>query len=171
MSTKHAKNINNAHETGDDKIDEIDIAIIRTLQHNGRATNEEVGDAAGLSASAASRRVNALEQRGIIRGYQAIVDDKALGADITVFIRVTLERQTAAVLQAFDARIRRCHGVASCHLMAGDYDYMLQVKVAGITDYERFHKEELSRLPGVRRIESNFAVRNIFEREISIRER
>jgi DNA-binding Lrp family transcriptional regulator len=171
MSTKNAKNGHNTHETGGENLDEIDIAIIRTLQHNGRATNEEVGEAAGLSASAASRRIHALEQRSIIKGYQAIIDDKALGADITVFIRVTLDRQTAAVLQAFDARVRRCHGIASCHLMAGDYDYMLQVKVAGITDYERFHKEELSRLPGIRRIESNFAVRNIFEREISIRER
>lgn len=170
MSTKNAKSASIVHETSTAQIDEIDISIIRTLQHNGRATNEEVGDAAGLSPSAASRRIHALEQRGIIKGYQAIVDDKALGADITVFIRVTLERQTATVLQAFDTRIRRCHGVASCHLMAGDYDYMLQVKVAGITDYERFHKEELSRLPGVRRIESNFAVRNIFEREIAIRE-
>jgi DNA-binding Lrp family transcriptional regulator len=152
-------------------MDDLDVAIIRVLQRQGRATTEEVGDAVGLSPSAASRRIHALEGRGIITGYQALVQNKALGAEITVFVRITLEKQTAAALHAFDARVRHCNGVAACHLMAGDYDYMLQVKVSSFADYERIHQEELSRLPGVRRIESGFAVRGVFEREIGIRER
>lgn len=170
MSNFRARKSTASHKTSDATLDELDIAILRILQHKGRATNEEVGDAVGLSPSAASRRIHSLEERGIITGYQATVDSKALGAEITVFVRITLERQTAAVLQAFDVRIRRCNGVISCHLMAGDYDYMLQVKVADIMDYERFHQQELSRLPGVRRIESSFAVRNVFERELDIRD-
>jgi len=171
MSTKRASLSSALQENSAEVIDELDVAIIRVLQRKGRATNEEVGEVVGLSPSAASRRIHYLEERGIITGYQALIESKALGADITVFVRVTLERQTAAALHAFDSRIRRCNGVASCHLMAGEYDYMLQVKVAGITDYERLHQEELSRLPGVRRIESSFAVRNVIEREIDIRDR
>ncbi len=171
MSTKRASLSSITQEKPTEAIDEIDIAIIRVLQRKGRATNDEVGDVVGLSPSAASRRIHALEDRGIITGYQALIENKTLGADITVFVRVTLERQSAAALHAFDSRIRRCNSVTSCHLMAGEYDYMLQVKVASITDYERLHQEELSRLPGVRRIESSFAVRNVIEREISIRDR
>jgi Lrp/AsnC family transcriptional regulator, leucine-responsive regulatory protein len=171
MSTKRASLSSFTHENPTEAIDEIDIAIIHVLQHRGRATNDEVGDAVGLSPSAASRRIHSLEHRGIITGYQVLIENKILGADITVFVRVTLERQSATALHAFDSRIRRCSSVTSCHLMAGEYDYMLLVKVASITDYERLHQEELSRLPGVRRIESSFAVRNVLEREISIRDR
>ena len=77
-------------------------AILRYLERNGRATNYEVGEAVGLSASAASRRILALETTGAIRGYRALVDDRLLGKRMTVYIRVTLERQSAAVLGAFE---------------------------------------------------------------------
>ncbi len=104
----------------------------------------------------------------MILGYQAMIDHGVLGASVTVFVRVTLERQSATALQSFESAIRRCNSVASCHLMAGDYDYMLQVKVADMGDYERVHQQELSRFPGVRRLESNFAVREVVGREIKI---
>ena len=168
MSTKRVNSPIIEHETRATALDEIDTAIIRVLQRKGRATNDEVGDAVGLSSSAASRRIHALESRGVITGYQALIENKILGADITVFVRVTLERQAAAALQNFESAIRRCNSVASCHLMAGEYDYMLQVKVASMADYERLHQQELSRFPGVSRLESNFAVRDVIEREIGI---
>ena len=85
-------------ETADGGLDELDVAILRFLEHNGRATNYEVGEAAGLSASAASRRIQSLEAAGAIRGYCALVDDRLLGKRRTVYIRVTLERQSADVL-------------------------------------------------------------------------
>lgn len=145
-------------------LDELDIAILRHLEENGRATNFEVGEAVGLSASAASRRIQALEVSGAIRGYRALVDERLLGKRRTVYIRVTLERQSAEVLAAFEAAIRRIKGIASCHLMAGQYDYMLVAKVAGIDDYGRLHQTELSRLPGVTRLETSFALRDVLER-------
>ena len=79
-------------------LDELDTAILRHLEQNGRATNFEVGEAVGLSASAASRRIQALESSGAIRGYRALVDDRLLGKRRTVYIRVTLERESADVL-------------------------------------------------------------------------
>jgi Lrp/AsnC family transcriptional regulator, leucine-responsive regulatory protein len=145
-------------------LDELDVAILRHLEQNGRATNFEVGEAVGLSASAASRRIQALESSGAIRGYRALVDDRLLGKRRTVYIRVTLERQSADVLGAFEAAIRRIKGIVSCHLMAGQYDYMLVARVAGIDDYGRLHQDELSRLPGVTRLETSFALRDVLEK-------
>jgi Lrp/AsnC family transcriptional regulator, leucine-responsive regulatory protein len=144
-------------------LDELDNGIVRYLARNGRATNYEVGEAVGLSASAASRRILALEQSGAIRGYRAVIDDRVLGKHMTVYIRVTLERQSATVLSAFETAVRRCHDIVSCHLMAGQYDYMLVARVAGIDDYGRLHQNELSRLPGVTRLETSFALRDVME--------
>lgn len=144
-------------------LDALDIAILSHLENHGRATNFEVGEAVGLSASAASRRIQALEISGAIQGYRALVDDRLLGKGTTVFIRVTLDSESAAVLSAFEAAVRHCPGIVSCHLMAGHFDYMLVARVADIDDYERFHKSRLSRLPGVSRLETSFALRNVLE--------
>ncbi|MFP5206148.1 MAG: Lrp/AsnC family transcriptional regulator [Acidobacteriota bacterium] len=144
-------------------LDELDAAILLYLERHGRATNYEVGEAVGLSASAASRRILALESSGAIRGYRAVIDDKLLGKHMTVYIRVTLERQSAPVLSAFETAVRRCHDIVSCHLMAGQYDYMLVARVAGMDDYGRLHQTELSRLPGVTRLETGFALRSVLE--------
>jgi DNA-binding Lrp family transcriptional regulator len=144
-------------------LDELDEAILRHLERHGRATNYEVGEAVGLSASAASRRIQALESSGAIRGYRAQIDDRLLGKHMTVYIRVSLERQSAAVLGAFEAAVRQSKNIASCHLMAGQYDYMLVVRAAGIDDYGRLHQQVLSRLPGVTRLETSFALRDVLE--------
>lgn len=144
-------------------LDELDAAILRYLEGNGRATNYEVGEAVGLSASAASRRIQALESSGAIQGYRALIDQKLLGKGTTVYIRVTLDSESAAVLGAFEAAVRRCREIVSCHLMAGQYDYMLVARVAGIEDYGRLHQTQLSRLPGVSRLETSFALRNVLD--------
>src|ERR1700758_138191 len=145
------------------ELDELDASILRYLEGHGRATNYEVGEAVGLSASAASRRIQALESAGAIRGYRAEVDDRLLGRRMTIYIRVTLERQSASVLGAFETAVRRCREIVSCHLMAGQYDYMLVARVAGIDDYGRLHQNELSRLPGVTRLETSFALRDVLD--------
>jgi DNA-binding Lrp family transcriptional regulator len=168
MGTIRDQNAESAQENVDEwpssELDDLDIAILRYLEHHGRATNYEVGEAIGLSASAASRRILALEKVGAIRGYRALIDDRLLGKRMTVYIRVTLERQSANVLGAFEAAIRRCREIVSCHLMAGQYDYMLVARVAGIDDYGRLHQNELSHLPGVTRLETSFALRDVLDR-------
>lgn len=170
MRTKRDRNSALEHESPDGKpgtatagLDELDAAILRYLERHGRATNYEVGDAVGLSASAASRRILALETSGAIRGYRAIINDRLLGKRMTVYIRITLERQAADVLAAFEAAVRRIKGITSCHITAGQYDYMLIARVADIDDYGRLHQNELSRLPGVRRLETSFALRDVLE--------
>ena len=178
MGTKRDRNSNPAQESAEerqksglddpstpasDRLDDLDAAILRHLERHGRATNYEVGEAVGLSGSAASRRIQTLEASGAIRGYRALIDDRLLGKRMTVYIRVTLERQSAPVLAAFETGLRRCHEIVSCHLMAGQYDYMLVARVADIHDYGRLHQNELSRLPGVTRLETSFALRDVLE--------
>lgn len=152
-------------ESSDGVLDDFDRAIIGFLERNGRATNAEVGEAVSLSASAASRRIQALEASSAIKGYRAVVDDRLLGKSRTVYIRVTLERESAEVLSKFEAAVRHCHDVVSCHLMAGQYDYMLVARVSGIDDYGRLHQKELSRLPGVTRLETSFALRDVLDEQ------
>ena len=165
MGTKREKNRAPTHETAaivlTSGMDDLDADILRHLERHGRATNYEVGEAVGLSASAASRRIQALEAAGAIRGYRALIDDRLLGKHMTVFVRVTLEKQSAPVLAGFEAAVRHTRGIVSCHLMAGQYDYMLVARVAGIDDYGRLHQNELSRLPGVTRLETSFALRDV----------
>jgi DNA-binding Lrp family transcriptional regulator len=152
-----------ADTTAQAELDDLDTAILHHLERHGRATNYEVGDAVGLSASAASRRIQALENSGAIRGYRAQIDDRLLGKRMTVYIRVTLERQSADVLGAFETAVCHCKGIVHCHLMAGQYDYMLVARVADIDDYGRLHQNELSRLPGVVRLETSFALRDVLD--------
>lgn len=175
MQSKRDRNGSSTHESSREtpihpsplasrsSLDDLDAAILRHLARHGRATNYEVGDAVGLSASAASRRIQALEASGAIRGYRALIDDRLLGKRMTVYIRVTLERQSAAVLSAFEAAIRHVKGIVNCHLLAGQYDYMLVARVADIDDYGHLHQNELSRLPGVIRLETSFALRDVLE--------
>lgn len=150
-----------AQEPAGTPLDKLDAAILRYLRGHGRATNNEVGEAVGLSSSAASRRIQTLEASGAIRGYRAQIDDRFLGKRRTAYIRVTLERQSANVLESFEAAVRRCPEIDRCHLMAGQYDYMLVVRVAGIDDYGHLHQTVLSRLPGVTRLETSFALRDV----------
>ena len=97
MSKKRDENPNKSHKSSASPaiagLDEFDTSILQFLEHHGRATNYDVGEAVGLSASAASRRIQALESSGAIRGYRAVVNDRLLGKQMTVFVRVTLERQ------------------------------------------------------------------------------
>lgn len=141
--------------------DRVTDAIIRHLQHDGRMSNAELAQKVGLSPSACLRRVKLLEKNGIIQGYRAVVDRNATRAMATVIIQITVERQTEDCLRRFESRVRECPDVKECYLMTGDADYLLRVEAQDMSDYERIHKEELSRLPGVVRIQSNFAIRPV----------
>ncbi|MFI5412152.1 Lrp/AsnC family transcriptional regulator [Kaistia sp. UC242_56] len=141
-------------------LDAIDRNIIRLLRLNARISNAKLAEAVGLSPSACLRRVNLLEQTGIIRGYTALV---GTGAEegIAVIVQITLDRQTEEYLNRFEAAVRKYPEIRECFLMTGGSDYFLRVEVDGAANFERVHKEILSALPGVARIHSSFAIRNV----------
>ncbi|EHH66984.1 Lrp/AsnC family transcriptional regulator [Gluconobacter morbifer] len=139
-------------------------SILRFLQHDGRMSNNELAARVGLSPSACLRRVRTLEEKGIIRGYRAIIDERSAHNLTTVIVQITLEKLTDDALRRFESRIRECVDIQECYLMTGEADYLLHVAARDLADYERILKEELSRLPGVARIQSNFAIRPVVQR-------
>ncbi|MBL6077586.1 Lrp/AsnC family transcriptional regulator [Belnapia sp. T18] len=142
-------------------LDDTDRAILRLLRANGRMSNADLAEAVGLSASACLRRVRLLEHRGTIRGYTALIEEAAPRDLVVVIVQITLDRQTDDHLKRFEEAVRRCPEVRECYLMTGIADYLLRVEARDAADYERIHKEALSRMPGVARIQSSFAIRTV----------
>lgn len=149
-------------------IDEFDHRILFELERDGALTSVALADRVGLSPSACHRRVKALEAAGVIEGYAAILSEKALGRGATVFVAVTLENQRRETMAAFERAVALCREVQDCHLMTGESDYLLRIVIADDDRYERVHQETLSRLPGVRRLVSNFTIRTVFRRAASV---
>jgi len=145
-------------------LDRIDIAILEALQKDGRMPNAALAEKVGLSQSACSRRLDNLEKSGVIRGYHARLSSAALGHQMTVMVHISLSGQFEKMLSDFEVAVQRCPNVLSCHLLSGEYDYMLQVTARDLADYERIHKEWLSALPHVIKINSSFALREIVDR-------
>ncbi len=142
-------------------MDELDLAILRELRRDARITNAALAETVGLSASACLRRVRLLERSGSIRGYTVVLDAPPERDTVTVIVQITLERQTDEHLRRFEEAVRRCPEVRECHLMTGIADYLLRVEARDAADYERVHKDALSRMPGVARIQSAFAIRTV----------
>ncbi|MDR3472559.1 MAG: Lrp/AsnC family transcriptional regulator [Devosia sp.] len=147
------------------QIDAIDRKLLRVLQDDSRRSVQELGEAAGLSASACHRRLKGLEERGLIAGYHAVLDPAALGFTMQFFIEVGLTSQTEASLDAFEAAVRDIPEVLECHLMAGQSDYLLRVICRDPEDFERLHRRLAARLPGVARLHSNMSIREVKARQ------
>ncbi|MFG1343720.1 Lrp/AsnC family transcriptional regulator [Xanthobacter autotrophicus DSM 431] len=142
-------------------LDDIDAHIVRLLRMDGRMPNADLAAAVGLSPSACLRRLRLLERNGVIRGYTAIVEMPGPRDSLVVLTQITLERQTEDFLNRFETAVRRCPEITDCYLMTGLADYLLKIEVKNAADYERLHTDVLSRLPGVARIQSSFAIRTV----------
>lgn len=142
-------------------LDEIDRRILVELQRDGRLTNQDLAGRIGVSASPCWRRVRALEEAGVIKGYAALVDPAALGLNVSVFTQVSLERQEKKALQVFEAAVGEWPEIMECYLMTGDADYLLRVVVPDLAAYERFLMARLTRIRGIASIKSSFALRSV----------
>ena len=140
-------------------LDNTDRLILEALQGDGRLSNVELAARVHLSESACLRRVKALDNSGVIQGYRATVDPASVGLPDNVFVSVGLASQDQSDLDAFEEAVRRVPEVMECYLMTGDFDYLLRVVAAGATDYERIHRQYLTRLPSVARVHSSLALR------------
>lgn len=145
-------------------LDRFDRAILTHLQQDGRATNQDVADAIGLSPSPCLRRIRRLEAEGVISGYVALLDPATIGRSITAFIRVRLDRQQDSGLAAFEAAIAACPEVMECYLMTGEADYQVRVLVASMADFEDFMWHRLTTIAGVGQVTSSFALRPVVTR-------
>ena len=143
-------------------LDATDRRILNALQREGRITNAELSDRVNLSPSACHRRTQRLEAEGYIAAFVALLDARKLGRGTTVFVEITLEGQAEDVLDAFEREVARIPNLLECHLMAGSADYLLKVLVEDTEDFARIHRQFLSRLPGVRQMQSSFSLRTVF---------
>lgn len=140
------------------EIGALDRRILRALQEDGRMTVQALADKVGLSPSPCLRRVRQLEKAGVISGYSANIEQKAVGLPVSVFISIKLERQRAGNLDAFGAAISRWPEVMECYLMTGQFDFLLRVVCADLEAYEHFLRDKLTQLEGVASIESSFSL-------------
>src|SRR5210317_2459143 len=141
--------------------DKYDKLILEALQKDGRISNVQLAGQVSLSESACLRRVRVLEESGMISRYAALVSQNEAGLPGNVFVQIGLHREVESELTAFEEAVRNIPEVMECYLMSGEFDCLLRVVVADMADFERIHKESLTRLPGVARVNSSFGIRTV----------
>jgi len=141
------------------RLDLIDRKILSALMRDGRLTSNELAAKVGLSPSSCWTRVRRLETEGAIERYVAIINHAALGLANFVFVEITLEKHDDKVLDRFGAAVARMPEVIEADLVTGEYDYLIKVAVRDNADYERFLRERLYRIEGVRHTRSTFSLR------------
>ena len=142
-------------------LEPIDRKILDALQSDSRRSAATIGEAVGLSASACHRRMRLLEDRGVIEGYGARLDPKALGYHMMFFVEVTLEGQSETVLSDFERAASARTEVLECYLATGPGDYILKVAARDTEDYERIHRRVISALPHVTQIQSSLVMKTV----------
>ena len=142
-------------------LDKSDKIILSQLQTRATMPIAELAEKAGLSASSCHRRVKLLEEAGVITGYAARLDGRALGFANDFFIEVSLAAQTEEAFEKFEKAVQRVPEILECYLMSGQFDYLLRVAAADANDYERIHRTKLARLPGLQRLQSSLALRAV----------
>ena len=151
-------------------MDRADRRILHYVQIDAKISNASLAEHVQLSESACSRRLQKLEQNGILTGYVGLVDQTKAGYPDNVFVQITLHSQQQRDLEAFELAVSELPEVMECYLMSGDADYLLRVIVRDARDYERVHSQHLTRLPGVARVQSSFSLRTVTKKtEIPIR--
>ena len=143
------------------ELDATDRRILGVLQKEGRITNADLSDRVNLSPSACHRRVQRLEDDGFIAAYVALLDTRKMGRPTTVYVEITLQGQADDLLDAFEQAVAKVPDILECHLMAGTADYLIKIMAEDTEDFARIHRQFLSRLPGVRQMQSSFALRTV----------
>lgn len=142
-------------------LDYIDLKILAELQNDGALSNIELARRIHLSPSPCLARVRALEAAGVIDRYVALTNAAALGLGLNVFINISLKSQSKEALAHFEQRISEHDEVMECYLMTGDSDYLIRVAVADIAALEKFILEQLTPIPGIEKIRSSFALKQV----------
>jgi Lrp/AsnC family transcriptional regulator, leucine-responsive regulatory protein len=143
------------------ELDATDLRILATLQKDGSLSNVDLAKVVHLSPSPCLARVKALEARGVIQRYVALVNAAAVGLGLNVFINISLKSQSKKALLEFESKIAEHDEVMECYLMTGDSDYLIRVAVADIGALERFILDQLTPISGIDKIRSSFALKQV----------
>lgn len=142
-------------------LDRIDIALLRALQADGRLTNADLAQKVNVSPATCHRRTQRLFNTGAIHAVRAQIAPEHVGLGTLVMVGVVLDRSTPEAFAAFEAAVGPMKLVLECTLVAGDFDYLLKVRVGDMKDFHRLHAEHLIRLPGVRQIRTFFVIKEV----------
>jgi Lrp/AsnC family leucine-responsive transcriptional regulator len=145
------------------QLDATDRRILAALQQDAKITNADLSDRVNLSPSACHRRVQRLEEEGFIAAYVALLNPRKMGRPTTVFVEITLQSQAEDLLDAFEREVAKVPDILECHLMAGTADYLIKIMAEDTEDFARIHRRYLARLPGVRQMQSSFALRTVVQ--------
>lgn len=147
------------------QLDRYDRQILRLLQDNGRLSNQELADRIGLSPSPCLRRVRALEESGILTGYRAMVDAKALGLSLMALIHISMDQHTPERFDGFEAAVKDIPDVMECLLITGQSaDYQLKVVVRDLDAFQELLLNRITRIPGVTGVHSSFVLRRVVDK-------
>jgi len=131
-------------------LDKIDRNILRELQHNGRISNVELSKRVGLSPTPCLERVKRLEKTGVIKSYTALLAPEHLNASLLVYIEISLNRTSADVFERFNQAANELDEILECHLVSGDFDYLLKTRVANMSAYRKVLSQTLLKLPDIK---------------------
>lgn len=150
-------------EMSEETLDRIDLKLLRLLQGNGRISNADLAAAAHLSPATCHRRVQRLTEIGAIADIRARIAPDQVQRGALVMVGVVLDRSTPESFAAFEAAIAQMPVVLDCHLVAGDFDYFLKIRVRDMADFNRLHGAELIALPGVRQTRTFFVMKEVID--------
>jgi Lrp/AsnC family leucine-responsive transcriptional regulator len=148
-------------QSSDARLDRTDLALLAALQASGRISNAELAERVNLSASACLRRVQRLEESGVIAGYAALIDPARVGLGLQAFVRVQLAKHDAEAIAGFTQRVNDWDEVVACHALTGDMDYLLHVIVSDLDHFSRFLLDQLLNNSGVADVNSSFVLRAV----------
>ena len=150
-------------ESSTAELDRTDVRILRALQADGRLTNAELAARVGVSPATCHRRTQRLFDEGHVTGVRAAIAPSAVGLGALVMVGVVLDRSTPESFAAFEQAVLPMKEVLDCNLVAGDFDYLLKIRVRDMSDFNTFHGRKLIALPGVRQTRTFFVMKEVKE--------
>ena len=144
-------------------MDRVDLKILRQLQRNGRLSNAELAEMVGVSPATCHRRTQYLFEQGHIQGVRALVAPEKVDRGALVMVGVVLDRSTPESFSDFEKAVAKLKFVLDCHLVAGDFDYFLKIRVGDMADFNRLHGTQLIALPGVRQTRTFFVMKEVVD--------
>ncbi|TAM52857.1 MAG: winged helix-turn-helix transcriptional regulator [Paraburkholderia sp.] len=145
------------------KLDKLDHKILKLLQEDGRIAMKDLAERVGLTVTPCIERVKRMERDGVILGYYARVDPAQLGAALLVFVEITLSNKSGNMFDQFRREVQKIPEVLECHLVSGDFDYLIKARIGAMTDYRKLLGDILLQLPGAVQSKSYVVMEEIKE--------
>jgi Lrp/AsnC family leucine-responsive transcriptional regulator len=146
-----------------EELDRIDLKILRLLQDNGRLTNAELAQLVDVSQATCHRRTQALFEQGYIKQVRAMIAPQKVNRGALAMVGVVLDRSTPESFAAFERAVAKLKFILDCHLVAGNFDYFLKIRVGDMADFNRIHGDQLIALPGVRQTRTFFVMKEVVD--------